>query len=135
VRLFNGSVLRRGGCNPGSVDGFVLLSEVTSQIEDSQSTGHRGVDREFDRRWTGGLTGRWTGDYGRLKQIVSCGQRERLASVRGPNIFSALTQTATSSVAGSNRGPATTEIDSPSLRGRRRLNRRVNLILSQESFH
>jgi hypothetical protein len=33
------------------------------------------------------------------------------------------------------RGPATTEIDSPSLRGRRRLNRRVKLILSQESFH
>ena len=28
-------------------------------------------------------------------------------------------------------GPATTEIDSPHLRGRRRLNRRVNLILSQ----
>jgi len=33
------------------------------------------------------------------------------------------------------RLPATTEIDSPSLRGRRRLNRRINLILSQESFH
>jgi len=32
-------------------------------------------------------------------------------------------------------GPATTEIDSPSLRGRRRLNRRVKLILSHESFH
>src|SRR6266851_6832496 len=31
------------------------------------------------------------------------------------------------------RGPATTEIDSPHLRGRRRLNRRVNLILSQSS--
>src|SRR6266849_9167924 len=29
------------------------------------------------------------------------------------------------------RGPATTEIDSPHLRGRRRLNRRVNLVLSQ----
>ena len=29
------------------------------------------------------------------------------------------------------RGPATTEIDSPHLRGRRRLNRRVHLILSQ----
>ena len=35
------------------------------------------------------------------------------------------------SIAGSNHGPATTEIDSPHLRGRRRLNRRVNLILSQ----
>ncbi len=34
-------------------------------------------------------------------------------------------------VAGSYQGPATTEIDSPHLRGRRRLNRCVNLILSQ----
>jgi len=33
------------------------------------------------------------------------------------------------------RGPATKDIDSPSLRGRRRLNRRVHLILSQETFH
>src|SRR5258705_6851181 len=30
------------------------------------------------------------------------------------------------------RAPATTEIDSPHLRGKRRLNRRVNLILSQK---
>ncbi len=34
-------------------------------------------------------------------------------------------------IAGSNHGPAITEIDAPHLRGRRRLNRRANLILSQ----
>src|SRR5262249_48402307 len=36
------------------------------------------------------------------------------------------------SVVRSNRGPATTEIDSPHLRGKRRLNRRGNLISSQK---